>query len=145
MQTILLVEDNELNQDMLRRWLQHWGFQVLVADDGVAGLTLARTAHPDLIVMDINLPVMDGLEATTRLKAAPSTRGIPILVLTAHASIDDRRRSEAAGADEYETKPVDFARLRQKILALLAARVAPDADCIQDVESSGTNRGLNPG
>jgi CheY-like chemotaxis protein len=125
MQTILLVEDNELNQDMLRRWLQHWGFQVLVANDGAEGLTLARTAHPDLIVMDINLPVMDGLEATTRLKAAPSTRGIPILVLTAHASIDDRRRSEAAGADEYETKPVNFARLRQKILTLLAPQAAP--------------------
>lgn len=122
MQTILLVEDNELNQDMLRRWLQHWGFQVLLANDGAEGLTLARTAHPDLIVMDINLPIVDGLEATTRLKAARSTRGIPILVLTAHASIDDRRRSEAAGADEYETKPVNFARLREKILALLAAK-----------------------
>jgi CheY-like chemotaxis protein len=124
MQTILLVEDNELNQDMLRRWLQHWGFQVLLANDGAEGLTLARTAHPDLIVMDINLPIVDGLEATTRLKAARSTRGIPILVLTAHASIDDRRRSEAAGADEYETKPVNFARLREKILALLAAKAS---------------------
>ena len=122
MQTILLVEDNELNQDMLRRWLQHWGFQVLLANDGAQGITLAHTAHPDLIVMDINLPMVDGLEATTRLKAARSTHAIPILVLTAHATLDDRRRSVAAGADEYETKPVNFARLREKIIALLATQ-----------------------
>ena len=127
MQTILLVEDNEMNQDMLRRWLQHWGFHVLLADDGAEGITLARTAHPDLILMDINLPTVDGLEATARLKAARSTRGIPILVLTAHATIDDRRRSVAAGADEYESKPVDFARLREKIIALLAAQAPSSA------------------
>ena len=127
MQTILLVEDNEMNQDMLRRWLQHWGFHVLLADDGAEGITLARTAHPDLILMDINLPTVDGLEATARLKAARSTRGIPILVLTAHATVDDRRRSVAAGADEYESKPVDFARLREKIIALLAAQAPSSA------------------
>jgi two-component system cell cycle response regulator DivK len=127
MQTILLVEDNEMNQDMLRRWLQHWGFHVLLANDGAEGITLARTAHPDLILMDINLPVVDGLEATTRLKAARSTRSIPILVLTAHATNDDHRRSEAAGADEYETKPVDFARLREEIIALLAAQAQSSA------------------
>jgi two-component system, cell cycle response regulator DivK len=127
MQTILLVEDNEMNQDMLRRWLQHWGFHVLLANDGAEGITLARTAHPDLILMDINLPTVDGLEATARLKAARSTRGIPILVLTAHATIDDRRRSVAAGADEYESKPVDFARLREKIIALLAAQAQSSA------------------
>jgi len=126
MQTILLVEDNELNQDMLRRWLQHWGFHVLLAGDGAEGITLAHTAHPDLILMDINLPTVDGLEATTRLKAARSTRGIPILVLTAHATIDDRRRSVAAGADEYESKPVNFTRLREKITTLLATN-APSA------------------
>jgi CheY-like chemotaxis protein len=127
MQTILLVEDNEMNQDMLRRWLHHWGFQVLLAGDGAEGITLARTAHPDLILMDINLPTVDGLEATARLKAARSTRDIPILVLTAHATIDDRRRSVEAGADEYESKPVDFARLREKILALLAAKTPSSA------------------
>jgi CheY-like chemotaxis protein len=127
MQTILLVEDNEMNQDMLRRWLQHWGFHVLLANDGAEGITLARTAHPDLILMDINLPTVDGLEATARLKAARSTRGIPILVLTAHATVDDRRRSVAAGADEYESKPVDFARLREKIVALLAAQAQSSA------------------
>ena len=127
MQTILLVEDNEMTQDMLRRWLQHWGFQVLLANDGAEGITLAHTAHPDLILMDINLPTVDGLEATTRLKAAPSTRSIPILVLTAHAGLDARRRSVAAGADEYESKPLDFARLRAKILALLAAKTPSSA------------------
>jgi CheY-like chemotaxis protein len=127
MQTILLVEDNEMNQDMLRRWLQHWGFHVLLANDGAEGITLARTAHPDLILMDINLPTVDGLEATARLKAARSTRGIPILVLTAHATVDDRRRSVAAGADEYESKPVDFTRLREKIIALLAAQAPSSA------------------
>jgi CheY-like chemotaxis protein len=127
MQTILLVEDNEMNQDMLRRWLQHWGFHVLLANDGAEGITLARTAHPDLILMDINLPTVDGLEATARLKAARSTRGIPILVLTAHATIDDRRRSVAAGADEYESKPVDFTRLREKIIALLATQAPSSA------------------
>jgi CheY-like chemotaxis protein len=112
---------------MLRRWLHHWGFQVLLAGDGAEGITLARTAHPDLILMDINLPTVDGLEATARLKAARSTRDIPILVLTAHATIDDRRRSVEAGADEYESKPVDFARLREKILALLAAKTPSSA------------------
>jgi CheY-like chemotaxis protein len=127
MQTILLVEDNEMNQDMLRRWLQHWGFHVLLANDGAEGITLARTAHPDLILMDINLPTVDGLEATARLKAARPTCGIPILVLTAHATVDDRRRSVAAGADEYESKPVDFARLREKIVALLAAQAQSSA------------------
>jgi len=127
MQTILLVEDNEMNQDMLRRWLQHWGFHVLLADDGAKGITLARTAHPDLILMDINLPTVDGLEATAHLKAARSTRSIPILVLTAHATIDDRRRSVAAGADEYESKPVDFTRLREKIIVLLATKAPSSA------------------
>ena len=121
MATILLVENDAQNREMLRRWLQRWGYQVLLAPDGAQGIELAATAQPDLIVMDINMPVLDGLDATTRLKTAPATQAIPILVLTANALAGDRGRALAAGADDYEPKPVDFARLRHKIAALLAA------------------------
>jgi CheY-like chemotaxis protein len=119
MVTILLVENDVQDREMRRSGLQRWGYQVLLAHDGAQGL--AATAQCDLIVMDINMPVLDGLDATTRLKAAPATQAIPILVLTANALAGDRGQTLAAGTDEYEPKPVDFARLRQKIANLLAA------------------------
>lgn len=117
---ILLVEDNEMNQDMLKRRLERKGFEVLLAGDGETGLTQAQQEGPDLILMDISLPMMDGWEATRRLKADPKTAGIPILVLTAHALTSDRAKSIEAGCDDYDTKPVDFSRLLGKMEALLS-------------------------
>jgi CheY-like chemotaxis protein len=117
---ILLVEDNELNQDMLRRRLERKGHQVAVAADGQAGLDMAVQTKPDLIIMDVSLPVIDGWEATRRLKADPATAAIPVLALTAHALTTDRAQSFEAGCDDYDTKPIDFPRLLAKIEALLA-------------------------
>ena len=119
MQKILLVEDNEMNRDMLSRRLQRRGYSVVNAEDGEKGLLLARSEAPDLILMDISLPVMDGWEVTRLLKANPSTRHIPIIALTAHAMVSDREKAIAAGCDEYDTKPVDFGRLSEKIENLL--------------------------
>ncbi|NJL04402.1 MAG: response regulator [Chloroflexaceae bacterium] len=124
MTTILLVEDNEMNRDMLSRRLMRRGFQVTMATDGMQGITLARSERPDLILMDISLPVVDGWEATRTLKADPHTQAIPVIALTAHALAGDREKSLAAGCDEYETKPVDFARLLGKIERLLNDRTA---------------------
>ena len=115
MQRILLVEDNEMNRDMLSRRLQRKGYSVSIAEDGERGLAMALAQIPDLILMDLSLPFIDGCEVTRRLKANPSTREIPIIVLTAHALVRDRDRAYQAGCDDYDTKPVDFARLMEKI------------------------------
>ena len=119
MSVILLVEDNELNWDMLSRRLGRKGYQVVVATDGQQGLDMARSEAPDLILMDMSLPVVDGWEATRHLKAAPETRSIPIIALTAHAMASDRQQALDAGCDDYEGKPVEFDRLLSKIQSLL--------------------------
>jgi CheY-like chemotaxis protein len=117
---ILLVEDNEMNRDMLARRLQRRGFEVVVAVDGLEGLAMAEAEVPDAILMDMSLPELDGWDATRRLKGAPTTRSIPVIALTAHAMSSDRDRALAAGCDDYETKPIDLARLIAKLEALLA-------------------------
>jgi CheY-like chemotaxis protein len=122
MATILLVEDNEMNRDMLSRRLARRGYDVLVAEDGEAGIRIARASAPHLILMDVSLPDIDGLEATRRLKGDERTRGIPIIVLTAHAMAGDRQLALAAGSDDYDIKPVVIERLLGKIEALLAGR-----------------------
>jgi two-component system, cell cycle response regulator DivK len=119
MSKILLVEDNELNRDMLSRRLLRKGYDVVLALDGEQGVSLAQTDAPDLILMDISLPGLDGWEATRRLKDAPATQAIPIIALTAHAMAQDREKSLAAGCDDYDTKPIDLKRLLNKIEALL--------------------------
>ena len=116
---ILLVEDNELNLDMLSRRLKRKKFEVLVAEDGQAGIDVATAEKPDLVLMDMSLPVLDGWEATRRLKADPETHDIPIIALTAHAMAEDRQKALAAGCDDYDTKPVELPRLLKKIAAQL--------------------------
>ena len=127
---ILLVEDNEMNSDMLARRLTRKGFAVSIAVDGAQGLEMAAGIIPDLILMDMSLPIMDGWEAARRLKANHELCRIPIIALTAHAMSDDRSKAIAAGCDEYDTKPVEFSRLLQKMDALLKGRAtdaaAPD-------------------
>jgi CheY-like chemotaxis protein len=118
MTKILLVEDNEMNRDMLSRRLMRRGYEVLMAVDGDEGITMAQAHTPDLILMDMSLPVVDGWEATRRLKAAPETSAIPIIALTAHAMSGDREKALAAGCDDYDTKPTDLPRLLAKIEAL---------------------------
>jgi CheY-like chemotaxis protein len=120
--TILFVEDNEMNADMLSRRLIRRGFTVSVAVDGRAGLDRARSMLPDLILLDISLPVMDGWEVARELKASEDTRTIPIIALTAHALAGDREKALEAGCDDYDSKPVDFVRLMGKIEAVLAKR-----------------------
>jgi CheY-like chemotaxis protein len=120
MAKILLVEDNEMNRDMLARRLARRGYQVVVALDGAEGLQLAEAETPDLILMDMSLPVVDGWEATRQLKAQPATQAIPIIALTAHAMSGDREKAMAVGCNDYDTKPIEFARLMDKIQALLA-------------------------
>jgi len=122
MPKILLVEDNEMNRDMLSRRLQRKGYSVVTAEDGEKGLLLARSETPDLILMDISLPVMSGWEVTRLLKANESTRHIPIIALTAHAWVTDREKAIEAGCDDYDTKPVEFGRLSEKIENLLTVR-----------------------
>jgi CheY-like chemotaxis protein len=119
MPKILLVEDNEMNRDMLSRRLLKAGFEMVMAVDGEQAIDLARSEAPDLILMDISLPGLDGWEATRRLKARPETRFIPIIALTAHAMAGDREKSLAAGCNDYDTKPIDFRRLVEKIQGLL--------------------------
>ena len=119
MAKILLVEDNEMNRDMLARRLQRRGHEVLIAVDGAEGVELARHEAPTLILMDMTLPVLDGWEATRRLKADPATGGIPIIALTAHAMSEDRARAIEAGCDDFDTKPIEFPRLIGKVDALL--------------------------
>jgi CheY-like chemotaxis protein len=122
MTRILYVEDNDDNIYVITNRLGRAGFTVLVARDGEQGVAMARAELPDLVLMDLRLPVLDGWEAAQRLKADPGTRHIPIMALSAHAMTGDRARALAAGCDDYDTKPIDFARLRAKIDALLAAR-----------------------
>lgn len=119
MAKILLVEDNEDNRDMLIRRLQRRGFQITIAVDGAQGVELANTEMPDLILMDMSLPVMDGWTATSKIKAAPETRHIPIIGLSANAMQGDYEKGIAAGCDDYDTKPVEMDRLLSKITALL--------------------------
>ena len=122
MPKILLVEDNEMNRDMLSRRLQRKGYEVVLALDGQSGVEMSQTQAPDLILMDMSLPVLDGWEATRRLKTNASTRHIPIIALTAHAMSSDREKALEAGCDDYDTKPVELPRLLAKIEALLRAR-----------------------
>jgi two-component system cell cycle response regulator DivK len=119
MPKILLVEDNEMNRDMLSRRLIRKGYDVVMAEDGQQGVDLAGTAAPDLILMDLSLPVIDGWEATRQIKAADATRAIPVIALTAHAMVGSEAQALAAGCDDFDTKPVDLARLLGKIEALL--------------------------
>ena len=123
MTKILLVEDNEMNRDMLSRRLQRKGYDVVMAVDGEEAVKLTVAEHPDLILMDMSLPVIDGWEATRRIRADASLAGIPIIALTAHAMAGDREKAIAAGCDDYDTKPIELPRLLGKIEALLA-RVA---------------------
>ena len=116
---ILLVEDNELNRDMLSRRLERKGFDVLMAADATEGLSMARAQSPDLILMDMRLPDIDGWSATRQLKADDSTRRIPVIALTAHAMDRDRDLALAAGCDDFDTKPVELDRLIEKINALI--------------------------
>ena len=119
MPTILLVEDNDLNRDMLSRRLIRRGYTVINAQDGAEGHAMGCSGQPDLILMDIGLPKMDGWQVTRLLKSNPETQGIPIIALTAHALVTDRRRAREAGCDDYDTKPVEFDRLIEKIETLL--------------------------
>lgn len=119
MPTILYVEDNDDNVFMLKRRLERHGFEVVVAVDGSAGLAMARTVRPDLVIMDLSLPVLDGWEATRQLKADPSTMAIPVIALSAHAMGAERAGALDAGCDDYDSKPVDMKRLLVKIHGLL--------------------------
>lgn len=120
--TILLVEDNEMNRDMLSRRLERKGYRVVQAHDGGQGHALAQSEKPDLILMDMSLPVMNGWEVTRLLKSQPETRHIPIIALTAHALATDRTKAIEAGCDDYDTKPIDFARLQDKINSALTEK-----------------------
>ena len=119
MAKILLVEDNEMNRDMLSRRLIRKGYEVVMALDGRQAVEMASGENPDLIIMDMSLPVIDGWEATRQVKAAPATRAIPVIALTAHAMAGDREKAIEAGCDDYDTKPIDLARLLGKITILL--------------------------
>jgi len=125
MPKILLVEDNELNRDMLSRRLERRGYRVTIALDGEQGVAMAGSDAPDLILMDMSLPVLDGWEAARQLKAATATQAIPIIALTAHAMVGDREKAIEAGCDDYDTKPVEFQRLLEKIEAILAKGTPP--------------------
>ena|SRR5688572_13228082 len=119
MPRLLLVEDNEETRDGLSRYLRRKGYEVVTAVDGRQGLEAARAERPDLVLMDMSLPVLDGWEATRQLKVDPAIRDVPVIALTAHAMAGDREKALAAGCDEYDTKPVEFARLLGKIQELL--------------------------
>jgi CheY-like chemotaxis protein len=119
---ILLVEDNEMNRDMLSRRLIRNGFEIVIAVDGQQGVDMAASVQPDLILMDLSLPVIDGWEATRRVKANPATAKIPVIALTAHAMSQDKEKALAAGCDDFDTKPVELQRLLEKINALLNKR-----------------------
>lgn len=116
---ILYVEDNEDNVYVIEERLTRLGFSILVAPDGAKGIALAHAEQPDLILMDLSLPVIDGWETTRRLKSAPETKRIPVIALTSHAMVGEREKALAAGCDDFDTKPVQFARLLEKIRALL--------------------------
>lgn len=123
MAKILLVEDNEMNREMLARRLERRGYQVLLATNGVEGVSLAQSEHPDLVLMDMSLPILDGKAATRQIKANPHTRNIPIIALTAHAFQHDREAALAAGCDDFAVKPVDFPNL----LRTMESKIPPDA------------------
>jgi two-component system cell cycle response regulator DivK len=125
MSKVLLVEDNEENRDALSRHLKRKGYEVLIAVDGREGVDVAREAAPDLILMDMSLPVLDGWQATQQLKAAAPTRGIPIIALTAHAMAGDREKALETGCDDYDTKPIEFSRLLAKIEVALVRKARP--------------------
>ena len=127
MAKILLVEDNEMNRDMLSRRLQRKGYEVVIAVDGGEGVAMAHSQAPDLILMDMSLPVLDGWEATRKLKAAPETAAIPVIALTAHAMATDREKAMEAGCDDYDTKPIELPRLLGKIEAMLSGARPPQA------------------
>jgi len=122
MAKILLVEDNEMNRDMLSRRLQRYGYSVVTASDGRQGYAMAASEAPDLILMDVGLPEMDGWEVTRLLKSNESTRHIPIVALTAHVMQSDREKAFQSGCDDYDTKPIEFSRLREKIENLLSVK-----------------------
>jgi CheY-like chemotaxis protein len=124
MPRILVVEDNEMNRDVLSRRLARKKYEVLVAVDGGEGVVMARSEAPDLILMDMSLPVVDGWEATRQLKASPETKAIPIIALTAHAMSGDREKAMEAGCDDYDTKPIELPRLLAKVKALLGNQKA---------------------
>jgi len=119
MTKVLLVEDNEMNRDMLTRRLERKGFEVVIAVDGQAGIDMAASSSPDIILMDLSLPVIDGWEATRRIKADPATQSIPVIALTAHAMAGDEQKALEAGCDDYDTKPIELKRLLGKIENLL--------------------------
>jgi len=119
MSKILMVEDNEMNRDMLSRRLERKGFDVVMAVDGQAGVNMAQSEKPDLILMDMSLPIIDGWEATRRIKADPATKDIPVIALTAHAMAGDEQKALEAGCDDYDTKPVNFNRLLEKMARFL--------------------------
>jgi two-component system cell cycle response regulator DivK len=125
MAKILLVEDDEMNWDMLSRRLRRKGYEVILAFDGKQGVDMALSEAPDLILMDLSLPVLDGWEATRQIKAATETRSVPVIALTAHAMDGDQEQALAAGCDDYDTKPIEFQRLLGKIQALLERQVMP--------------------
>ncbi|MEO7456608.1 MAG: response regulator [Gemmatimonadaceae bacterium] len=124
MPRVLIVEDNELNRDMLSRRLTRRGYEVLIARDGAEGVAMATETQPDIVLMDMSLPVLDGWEATRRLKSDQATRGIPVIALTAHAMTGDEAKARAAGCDDFDTKPVDIDRLLGKIEQFIP-RAAP--------------------
>jgi CheY-like chemotaxis protein len=125
MAKILLVEDNEMNRDMLSRRLERRGYTIAIAVDGAQGVAMARSEGPDLILLDMSLPVLDGWEAARQLKAGADTQGIPIIALTAHAMAGDREKALEAGCDDYDTKPIELPRLIGKIEALIGKPAAP--------------------
>jgi CheY-like chemotaxis protein len=125
MPKILLVEDNEMNRDMLSRRLTRQGYEVVVAVDGGQAVSMATSEKPDVILMDMSLPVMDGWEATRRVKAEPATRAIPVIALTANALVEDREKALAAGCDDFDTKPVELPRLLEKIKTQLQGTNGP--------------------
>jgi len=122
MSKILLVEDNEMNRDMLSRRLERKGFEVVIAVDGQAGVDMASSTNPDIILMDLSLPIIDGWEATRRIKADANTRDIPVIALTAHAMSGDEEKAREAGCDDYDTKPVNLNRLLEKIESFLGSK-----------------------
>src|SRR5215831_3887718 len=122
MNRILIVDDNEMNRDVLSRRLRRRGYEVLLAADGRAGLESAQAQSPDLILLDLGLPEIDGWECARRLKADAATRAIPIIALTAHAMVGDAEKATAAGCDDFDTKPIDFERLLERMAALLERR-----------------------
>jgi len=121
MSKILLVEDNEMNRDMLTRRLERKGYEMVIAVDGQAGVDMASSSRPDIILMDLSLPVIDGWEATRQIKADPATQSIPVIALTAHAMAGDEQKALAAGCNDYDTKPIDLKRLLGKIGNLLGS------------------------